>query len=121
TRCLLQWNTTGATVAGDASGATGITLNRLNNPNDISLDSNNTLYIADTGNNRVLQWVIGATSGTVVAGQANTASGATANQLNGPQGVVVDTSSNIYVADTNNNRVQSWPTLAVQGTTISVT
>ncbi|CAF4182133.1 unnamed protein product [Rotaria sp. Silwood2] len=117
--CSLQWNTVGTTVAGAANGAAGVTLNRLSGPRDIFLGSSSTLNIADSNNNRVQKWTIGAAAGTTVAGQTGGAPGAGANQLRFPTGVVVDETSTVLVVDDINDRVQSWPLIAVQGTTIA--
>ena len=35
--------------------------------------------------------------------------GNTADKLNGPWGVYVDSSQGVYVVDRNNHRVQYWP------------
>src|SRR5437867_3475659 len=63
-----------------------------------------------------------AASGDTVAdrvlGQPNFTSGActqqalTASNLCAPEGVAVDAGGRLYVADTNNNRVLSWPNAA---------
>ncbi|CAF1147749.1 unnamed protein product [Rotaria sordida] len=105
--CSLQWNPTGTTVAGD--GTPGVGPQQLTGPADVVLDPFNTLVIADTGNNRIQRWVIGAAQGVTVAGQADGGSGAGPNQLHGPTGVVVLSNGDIYVADNLNNRVQFWP------------
>lgn len=42
--------------------------------------------------------------------------GAAANQLDGPDAVVVDRNGNIYVADGNNSRIQKFPAGSVSGT-----
>ncbi|CAF3598060.1 unnamed protein product [Rotaria sp. Silwood1] len=107
------------TVAGDARGVAGITSNRLNAPRDIFLDSSNTLFIADYGNNRVQKWLLGAATGTTVAGKKNGVAGRNSDQLSGPTGIVVDPSSNIDVVDSRNHRVQSWLSGAAAGTTIA--
>ncbi|CAF1400597.1 unnamed protein product [Rotaria sp. Silwood1] len=117
--CSLQWNTVGTTVAGAANGVAGVTLNRLNRPRDVFLNSDNTLTIADTANNRVQKWTIGAASGVTVAGQANGAVGNGLSQLSSPTGVIVDETSTVLVVDDINDRVQSWPFTAVQGTTVA--
>ena len=44
--------------------------------------------------------------------------GGSANQLNEPRGVFVDNSGNLYVADTNNGRVQKFAPGATQGETL---
>ncbi|CAF2736228.1 unnamed protein product [Rotaria sp. Silwood2] len=117
--CSLQWNTVGTTIAGAVNGADGVTLDRLNRPFDVFLDSVNTITIADTINNRVVRWTIGAAAGVTVAGQANGVAGAGAAQLDAPTGVFVDETSTVSVVDNNNDRVQSWPSTAIQGTNIA--
>lgn len=102
--------------------------NAINNPQDKGLDSpsgiaidtiNHNLFIADTGNNRVLVYGLNANNDLVdhfadfVLGQASFASNATnqggavsAQTLYGPTGVFYDISSQrLYVSDTGNNRV----------------
>ena len=64
--------------------------------------------MADTNNNKVRKITSGSTTSTFAgsgtAGYVN-ATG-TAAQFNGPQGLTVDSSGNVYVADTTNNRVR---------------
>jgi len=84
----------------------------LNNPFGVTSGPDGTIYYADTGNNVVR--AINRTSGTVttvcgVQGQA----GFNGDQMSGPQtylnqprAVLVDSSSNIYIADTGNNRIR---------------
>ncbi len=77
------------------------------------------LYVADTGNHRVLGWrdSSGFASGApadVVLGQPNRF-GASPNSpsvalgLLQPSGIAVDPAGNLYVADTGNNRVLRFP------------
>jgi hypothetical protein len=56
-------------------------------------------------------------TGTTVAG--GNGSGSAANQLFYPEGVFVDASGNIYVADANNFRIQKWAPGATSGTTVA--
>ncbi|CAF3633117.1 unnamed protein product [Rotaria sordida] len=116
--CSLQWIAIGTTVAGVTNNSSTDT-SRLNTPRDVFLDTVNTLVVADTTNNRIQRWTIGAIQGATVAGQADGGVGTDATQLSGPEGVAVDPNGNIYVADTVNNRVQLWPLGATQGTTIT--
>jgi uncharacterized protein (TIGR03437 family) len=77
------------------------------------------LYVADTLNNRVLGWrdAAGFASGSaadLVIGQpdffgANPNATSAALGLWQPSGVAVDTSGNLYIADTNNHRVLRYP------------
>ncbi|CAF2977042.1 unnamed protein product, partial [Rotaria sp. Silwood2] len=85
----------------------------------LTLDLSNTLYIADWYNNRVQAWLQGASTGITVAGGSSGVSGSTANYLNMPSDVAVDSNGNVYVSDTLNNRVQFWAKSASSGTTIA--
>ena len=58
----------GLTVAGQANGTFGAALNELYGPTGTALDSNGNIYVADSGNHRVVFWTIGASSGNIVAG-----------------------------------------------------
>lgn len=58
----------GITIAGDPSSTLGYTLSDLNYPADTLIDSKGGIYISDTGNHRVVYWIIGASSGVCVAG-----------------------------------------------------
>ena len=46
----------------------GTNISDLNGPTYITIDSNDNLYIADSGNQRVQLWNYGATYGQTVAG-----------------------------------------------------
>jgi len=97
------------TVAGDGTAAfngDGIiaTSAEISNPTGVALDSSGNLYIADQGNNRIRKV---STSGiiTTVAGGGTGGLGdggaATSAELSAPSCVVVDSSGNLYIADTN--------------------
>ena len=58
-----------------------------------------TVYVADSGNRRVLKLAAGSTTQTVLPFTG----------LNQPQGVAVDSAGNVYVADTQTNRVLKLP------------
>ena len=64
------------------------------------------VYVSDSGNHRVMKWSTQATCGIIVAGDGRP--GKTLNNLNDPQGIVVDKSGLIYVADKLNHRVVCW-------------
>ncbi len=63
-------SSTGTTVAGEANGPGGTSLNQLKNPACILLDSSGGIFISDSGNNRVQYWSNGASTGTTVAGSS---------------------------------------------------
>jgi sugar lactone lactonase YvrE len=72
-----------------------------------------TRYVLDKGNNRVREITAGATAGTIVAG--GNGAGAGLGQLDGPSGLTVDDSGNIFIADTNNHRAVQWAPDMAQG------
>ncbi|MEI7493524.1 MAG: hypothetical protein WCJ92_02870 [Alphaproteobacteria bacterium] len=82
----------------------------LNKPTGIFLDSSNTIYFADSNNHRVCKIVSGTMS--VIAGITGTAgfsgdgAAATAAMLNTPAGIYVDSSNNVYIADTGNHLIR---------------
>ncbi len=63
------------------------------------------LYIADTGNNRLVQVHRDSDGSFSLVRVIDTIKGSDVNTFNGPNDVFVDEDGNIYVADTNNNRV----------------
>jgi hypothetical protein len=71
------------------------------------VDASGNIYIADTGNNRIRKFTVGGNistaAGTGTAGYTGDRGAATSARINSPQGVSVDASGNIYIADTGNN------------------
>jgi sugar lactone lactonase YvrE len=83
----------------------------LNSPEGIALAADGTVYVADTGNNRVV--AIHPTTGqvTIVAGDGTAGSSgdtgpATRAQLNGPTAVAVAADGTIYIADNGNGVIR---------------
>ncbi|CAF4126992.1 unnamed protein product, partial [Adineta steineri] len=102
----IYWNTTGTLRAG--TGSSGTALNKLSSPTGIFLDSSDYLYVADSGSYRVLKYAPSVTTGTLIAGLTNV-SGTTLDLFStGIRYIFVDSSQNLYVADTYNNRVMFW-------------
>jgi hypothetical protein len=102
---------TGASgYSGDGGPATEA---KLYYPYGVAVDSSGNLYIADYLNNRVRKV---DTTGTIttVAGSERGYGGdggpATEANLSGPRGIAVDSSGNIYIADTGNLRVRKVDT-----------
>jgi sugar lactone lactonase YvrE len=80
-------------------------LNQLNNPHGLYVDQ--TIYIADTKNHRIVEWKCGATTGKVVAG--GTGRENQTNQLNRPTDVIVDErTDSLVICDNGNRRVILW-------------
>ena len=107
----------GVTVAG--TGTAGAGLNQLSRPNGVAVDASGNLFVADSGNSRVLEFAYNsathsyAASGTVVAGAGGQGSGA--GQLNDPGAVALDAKNDLFVADSSNNRVLEFPLNAATG------
>jgi uncharacterized protein (TIGR03437 family) len=92
---------------GDGGPATDALLSQ---PSGIALNGAGSLYIADTGTQRVRQvlptGVIQTLAGTGVAGAAADNVAASAAALNSPMGVAVDAAGDILIADTFNQRIR---------------
>lgn len=117
----LRWNSTKIIVAGNANGTAGSGPAELSRPRGIFVDRNDYLYVADNLNNRIQRWGINDTVATTVAGSANGTSGWTANLLNSPTFIQVDSSLNMYIMDMWNLRVLQWLSGASGGSTIAGT
>ena len=96
----------GSGVAGFADG-TG-TAAQFYGPESVAVDSSGTVYVADRVNQRIRKitpaGVVTTLAGSGVAGYAD-GTGTAAEFIN-PQGVAVDPSGTVYVADTNNHRIR---------------
>ncbi|CAF0731623.1 unnamed protein product [Adineta steineri] len=99
----------GTTVAGQQSGVSGSALNQLNYPATLTMDTNKSLYIVDYGNNRVVLWLLGSTSGILIAGTG--VAGVLPSQLHNPYSVKLDSTGALIVNDYYNNRIQRFPVL----------
>jgi hypothetical protein len=84
---------------------------QLNSPHGVAVDSSGNLFIADSGNN-VIREVVQATgniitlAGTGTAGYSGDGGPAISAELDVPFGVAVDSSGNLFIADTGNNAVR---------------
>ncbi|CAF2737174.1 unnamed protein product [Rotaria sp. Silwood2] len=101
-----KWIQNGLTVAGGNGSGSGI--NQLANPFSLYVNDDQTIYVAEYSNNRIVEWKCGATNGQVVAGGNGSGNGA--HQLNGPRDVIIDKEGNsLIICDTENKRVVRWP------------
>ncbi len=114
------------TVAGGGStlGDNGPAVNaQLQSPWGVAVDSQGNIYIADTGNNRIRKvttaGVINTIAGTGAAGYLGDNGPATSAELWAPNGVAVDTSGNLYIADTDNSRIREIPANSTIITTVA--
>jgi sugar lactone lactonase YvrE len=81
----------------------GYELNQLYHPHGIFIDADQTIYIADRWNNRIVQWKYNAISGQIVAGENGR--GKLSNQLCHPVDVIIDKHNNFIISDRGNRRV----------------
>jgi uncharacterized protein (TIGR03437 family) len=100
----------GTGVAGYSGDGGPATAAQVNFPIGMCLDSAGNLYFADYRNHRVRKvtpaGVITTVAGTGVAGFSGDGGPATSAQLDYPYGVTVDSAGNVYIADSDNNRVR---------------
>ncbi len=103
-----------STVAGNGStgysgdGGSAVSAS-LNSPSGLALDSAGNLYIADYSNNvirKVSNGVISTVAGSGLQAYAGDGGLATAAGLNGPMGLALDASGNLYIADSGNHVVR---------------
>jgi NHL repeat-containing protein len=96
-----------AGISGDGGPAIAA---QLNQPLGVALDAGGNLYIADFGNSRIRRLgsdgIITTVAGTGVSGYSGDNGAAASAQLSGPAGVALDGAGNLYIADTNNNRIR---------------
>ena len=82
----------------------------LNFPQGMAVDAAGNLFIADTHNNRIRKvspgGAISTVAGSAKFGFSGDGGPATSAELNGPTGVAVDSSGNLFIADTANNRIR---------------
>lgn len=101
-----RWEQYAVTVAGGNNR--GERLDQLDQPYSAFLDDQNqTIYIADYNNHRIVEWTLNGSEGHVMAGGKGQGDGI--DQLNRPTDVVIDPHDNsLFVADRENRRVIRW-------------
>jgi DNA-binding beta-propeller fold protein YncE len=98
-------------VAG-TSGSYGSTSTLFHFPTTVIVDSNDNFWVVDNNNNRIQFYCRTASNTTAGRTVAGGTSGSGANQLNFPIGIALDSSLNLYVADTSNQRIQRYQRLS---------
>jgi len=106
-------------------GTASVAANTLCGPIAVAVDQGGRVYVADSSNNRVVVYrppLANGMDATEVVGQADLTEGLAnrggtpaENTLNSPQGLALDASGNLFVADTSNHRVLRYAAPAVTG------
>jgi len=124
-------NTSGiiSTIAGtgNTSGYSGdgglATAAKLYSPNDICLDAQGNLYIADRDNHCIRKVnssgiisTIAGIGGSLNYGFTGDGGAATSAKLNKPQSISIDNLGNLYISDYTNNRIRKVNTLGIIST-----
>lgn len=104
-----------STIAGGGTASPGdegpATQALLNGPGGVAVDNRGNLYISEKNGHRVRKVVLATgiittVAGTGVPGFNGDNIKATEAQLNGPTGLAVDEAGNLYIADSNNQRIR---------------
>ena len=102
----------------------------LCHPGGVAVDSNGNLFVADSGNNRVLEYnapfltdtvadEVFGTCGDFTGEGAGCSGGTSAATLNNPTAVAIDPSNNLWVVDAGNNRVVEFANPIAGGSNIT--
>ncbi len=109
TPCLVQAQNI-STVVGGGPNNLPATSSAIGTPSAVARDATGNTYVSDTRNNRVYE-ITSAGNLTVLAGNgvkgySGDSGSATSAELSGPTGLSVDSSNNIYIADSGNNVIR---------------
>ena len=99
-------NLAGASVSTVGTGSGGTANGDFNAVYGVAADSSGNVYVSDDNGNRVTKFNANGTFAWELPSGGVTASGSGNGQFNGPQGLAVDGSGNVWVCDYLNDRIQ---------------
>ncbi|CAM4910088.1 unnamed protein product [Rotaria socialis] len=100
---VIKWPS-GEVVAGN--NKEGGALNQLAYPFHLFVDQDQSVFVPDASNYRVVKWMVGVHEGMIVAGSHGL--GDEANQTTWPTSAIADKICTAYVAEWGNHRITYW-------------
>jgi hypothetical protein len=85
----------------------------------VFIDANNSLYCSWNSLQKVIRRSLNSSDSQVITVAGTGCSGYLPDMLNSPHGVYVDINFDLYVADTNNHRIQLFQQGQLNGTTVA--
>ena len=107
---IVRWPlgaTSWSLLAGNISGNAGNGTMALDHPTHVRLDPMGNIYVADRDNHRIQLFMSGQLEGITIAGVTGI-NGSNSTLFNKPWSVAFDGQLNLYVADSNNHRIQKF-------------
>ncbi|CAF1950131.1 unnamed protein product [Rotaria magnacalcarata] len=105
TQVTVRWASNGVTIAG--GHGSGHALNQLYLPLGLHINDDDTIFIADFANDRIVKWKAGDNIGEVIIGSHGR--GKQMNQLDRPFDVIFDNETDsLIISDGDNRRVMRW-------------
>ncbi|MBI4750738.1 MAG: NHL repeat-containing protein [Acidobacteria bacterium] len=98
----------GVPGAGVVIATNGAASGQVGSPRGLAIDATFRLFVTDESNSRILRisnanTTVSGTSGTILA-----SFGTGMNQVKNPQGITIDDTGTLFVADTGNSRILRW-------------
>jgi DNA-binding beta-propeller fold protein YncE len=111
---------TNETIPPNGISYSDCSMNFLNSPTGIVVDSSGNVYVSSFYCHWVMKWAPNATNGTIVAGSTSGVFGSSSTSLYSPYGLALDEANSfLYVADLYNYRVQRFVLGSPNGATVA--
>jgi len=125
--CIRKINTAGIILTVAGTGTAGFsgdggqaTAAELNTPHGVSFDAEGNMYIMDQGNQRIRlvnsSGIISTIAGNGTAGYSGDGGQATLAEINYASWICFDMTGNLYIADSNNERIRKINTTGIIST-----